>query len=234
MTFKLTGRLIIYTLAIILVAYTLLLLAAFQSARARTFSRVGALYRATFKTPEKTTVTRVEVHERKVVQLPPPPPPTSAAPVTAPKAPRVILKASAPKSAPATPTKEVDEVVTESSEETTRVLTPSGRRSETRATTSAPAPAPAPAVAKGAEQEAAFKNLLAGNQRMANLVNQSDPKLKFKGWSPIKSDGDEHWIEVVFQNTADNSEVKYIWSVNNASRRVAPINYNAKQLVAAK
>lgn len=224
MAYKLTGRLLLYTLLTITVAYTVLLFATFKSARDKTFSRMGALYKAALKTPEKTTVTRVEVHERKMAQLPAPiapPAPISVYP------PRRTLKADQSKPVLTQPVKrparEVEETVTETREEPSKPLAAAEQKPEA---------APPPRPAKGKEQEAAFKNLIEGNQSIASLVNQSDPKLKFKTWTAVKSEGDEHWIDVVFQNTADQSEVHYTWSVNNTSKKIIPLNHYAKKLAA--
>lgn len=219
MAHRITGRLLFYTMMIITVMYTAVVLATFKGARDRAFSRIGALYTAAFKTPEKTTVTRVEIHEKKIVQapIPAPPPPKIIS------APSLTLKPGQPKPVPMRSPKEVEDVVTESREEV-----PSPRAAKKpEAAESEPAP---PVVAKGQEQEAAYRNLLAGSKSMAELVNRSDPKLKFKGWSTVKSSGDEHWIDVVFQNTAENSEVHYTWSVNNVSKKIVPLNHFAKRL----
>ena len=219
---RFTGRMLTYTLLTITVAYTALLFAGFKNVRDKTFGRVGALYHAAFKGPEKTTMTRVEIQERTVVQAPPPRP----APTTIPGP--FIFKPGQ--------NRPIRHIEPPGPGEAARAAKPGPARTSATPDLQSPATEPVPhasdtpAVAKGKEQETAYQNLLAGHKGMAELVSQGGPSLKFKNWQVLRSEGEEHWIDVVFQNTADNSEVHYTWNVNNASKKISPISYHARQL----
>ncbi|MBI3655908.1 MAG: hypothetical protein HY232_05735 [Acidobacteria bacterium] len=215
MSHKLNGRLLIYTLLVITVVYTVVLLATFNRVRTKTFSRIGVLYQAAFKTPEKETVTHVEIHARTIAEMPPAPAgvrrPSQVTLKMGPHKPVWVSAADAGED-PAAQTARVPAV---------------GIKKPLPITPTEPA-----TISRTKEQEVAYDNLLLGNKKMAELVNHSDPKRKFKTWLAVRSEGNEHWIAVVFQNTDDRLEVQYTWSINNTTRRISPINHYAKQLAA--
>jgi hypothetical protein len=221
-----TRKLVFYAGVTFLIVYTGLLLAMFTDVRQKTVSRVSTLYRAAFKGPEKVTVTRAAIPENKPVQVvvQNTKPQGKGAPAGA--LPHVVfppgLKKGVLSSRPA------PERPTESQAESKREETapPESSLSRSRASEREEA---AP-VSKGKGQQEAYAVLLQQNKPMADLVANADPNLKFKNWSGIKSEGDAHWIDLVFLNKSDGREVHYIWQVNPVSKEIHPINYQARKL----
>lgn len=72
--------------------------------------------------------------------------------------------------------------------------------------------------------------MLSENKKMADLVANGNPNLRFKNWSVVKSEGDDYWIDVVLFNKSASEEVHYIWKVSVTSKQIRPESHEAKKL----
>jgi len=103
---------------------------------------------------------------------------------------------------------------------------------ETKAPVAAEAPAGVDSVPaqSGARSEEAYKLLLEKVPAMAAISAQSDPAMQLKGWSVVKAEESEVWIDVLALRTADKQEEHFIWKIRVDEQTVFPLNQNARRL----
>ena len=103
---------------------------------------------------------------------------------------------------------------------------------ETKAPVAAEAPVAVESAAaqSGARSEEAYKLLLEKVPAMAAISAQSDPAMQLKGWSVVKAEESEVWIDVLALRTADKQEEHFIWKIRVDEQTVFPLNQNARRL----
>jgi hypothetical protein len=77
------------------------------------------------------------------------------------------------------------------------------------------------------EQEA--YDLLKSNPAIAGLVQGSNPSLQFLSWDAASRGEDLYWVRLKFR-LEGKTDVEYIWQVQLRSKRITPLNYNARTL----
>jgi hypothetical protein len=85
------------------------------------------------------------------------------------------------------------------------------------------------AYSQGEVEQDAYALLLESNPKVAEMVEGSDPALRFVSWGAVKRGEDLYWVRLIFQNDT-NAEVEYIWRVEPGSKKVLPLSYNARSI----
>jgi len=84
--------------------------------------------------------------------------------------------------------------------------------------------------ARGEVEQNAYDILLESYPQVAEMVEGSDPDLRFLSWGAVKRGDDLYWVRLIFE-TDGNPNVEYIWSVELESKRVLPLSYNARSIL---
>ena len=82
---------------------------------------------------------------------------------------------------------------------------------------------------QGEVEQDAYALLLESYPQVAEMVEGSDPALRFLSWGAVKRGEDLYWVRLIFQ-TDENVEVEYIWSIEMESNRVLPLSHNARSI----
>ena len=82
---------------------------------------------------------------------------------------------------------------------------------------------------KGKIEQDAYDLLLKSNPKVAELVQGSDPSLKFKSWDAASKGDDIFWVRLIFQSEG-NPDAEYIWQVKLQSNEVTPLSHNARSI----
>ncbi len=83
---------------------------------------------------------------------------------------------------------------------------------------------------QGKIEQEAYDVLIKSSETVAGMVQGKDPSLRFKGWAAARTDEDNFLVRVTFTQTADKSDVPYIWQVKLVSKQVTPLNYYARSV----
>ena len=65
---------------------------------------------------------------------------------------------------------------------------------------------------------------------MAAIAAQNDSAMQLKGWSVVKAEESEVWIDVLALRLADKQEEHFIWKIRVDEQTVFPLNQNARRL----
>jgi hypothetical protein len=83
---------------------------------------------------------------------------------------------------------------------------------------------------QGEVEKDAYALLLKSYPKVEEMVQDSDPALRFLSWGAVQRGEDLYWVRLVFQNEED-AEVEYIWQVEIESDRVLPLSHNARSIL---
>jgi hypothetical protein len=87
-----------------------------------------------------------------------------------------------------------------------------------------------PEFRQGPMEQRAYDLLLKSKERVAGMVQGKDAVLQFKNWSAARIEEDLFYVRLTFIQSADKSEIPYIWQVRLESGQVTPLNYYARSV----
>jgi uncharacterized protein YjeT (DUF2065 family) len=89
-----------------------------------------------------------------------------------------------------------------------------------------------PEFRQGAVEKQAYDLLLASSETLAGMVQGRDQALRFVRWSAARREGDTYWVDLTFATVPNNSEARFIFQVDLASKKVIPLSALARSLAA--
>jgi hypothetical protein len=93
------------------------------------------------------------------------------------------------------------------------------------------APAEAePVFGQGKLEQEAYELLVKSSETVAGMVQGRDPALRFKQWAAARTDDDTYLVRIIFSQTAEKTDVPYIWQVKVTSKQISPLNYYARSI----
>lgn len=88
---------------------------------------------------------------------------------------------------------------------------------------------PAITYGQGEAERTAYDLLLKSKPKVAEMVNGSDPSLKFKSWDAAVRGADVYWVRLKFESET-NPEAEYIWQVKLQTNEVIPLSHYARTI----
>jgi hypothetical protein len=82
---------------------------------------------------------------------------------------------------------------------------------------------------KGEEEQKAYDLLMKTNLKLAEMVQGSNPSLRFESWDAAHRGEDTYWVRLKFQSD-DNPAMEYIWEVRLISKEITPLSYYARSI----
>lgn len=86
-----------------------------------------------------------------------------------------------------------------------------------------------PVYRQGVIEKEVYELLLNSSPTVTALVQGNDPSLKFLTWDAANRGEDIYWLRLKFESK-DKSVIEYIWQIHLQSRKITPLNYNARSL----
>jgi hypothetical protein len=86
-----------------------------------------------------------------------------------------------------------------------------------------------PKYQQGTIEQEAYDLLLKSNTAVVGLVQGGNPSLQFLSWNAASRGEDVYWVRLKFRSEG-KTDVEYIWQVQLQSKRISPLNYNARTL----
>ena len=86
-----------------------------------------------------------------------------------------------------------------------------------------------PKYRQGTIEREAYDMLLKSNPAIAGLAQGSNPSLQFLSWDAAGRGEDIYWVRLKFRSEG-KPDIEYIWQVQLQSKRITPLNYNARTL----
>ena len=86
-----------------------------------------------------------------------------------------------------------------------------------------------PKYGQGTIEREAYDMLLKSSPAIAGLAQGNNPSLPFLSWDAAGRGEDMYWVRLKFRSEG-KQDIEYIWQVQLQSKRVTPLNYNARTL----
>ncbi len=86
-----------------------------------------------------------------------------------------------------------------------------------------------PKYRQGTIEQEAYDMLLKSNPAIAGLAQGNNPSLQFLSWDAAGRGEDIYWVRLKFRSEG-KPDIEYIWQVQLQSKRITPLNYNARTL----
>ena len=86
-----------------------------------------------------------------------------------------------------------------------------------------------PKYRQGTIEQEAYDMLLKSNPAVAGLAQGNNPSLQFLSWDAAGRGEDLYWVRLKFRSEG-KPDIEYIWQVQLQSKRIIPLNYNARTL----
>ena len=86
-----------------------------------------------------------------------------------------------------------------------------------------------PKYGQGTIEKEAYDLLLNSNPAVAELAQGNNASLKFLSWDATGRGEDIYWVRLKFRSEG-KPDTEYIWQVQLQSKRITPLNYNARTL----
>lgn len=86
-------------------------------------------------------------------------------------------------------------------------------------------------VPRSAEEgKKSYEAVLEKVPKMAEMIQNKNPRYLFQQWELLKTEGEEQWIDMVFQDRELGSDAHFVWRVNVSKGVVQPLSQLARSL----